>query len=139
MKKGFITLIVFSVIVLFAVNLKGGKRVSIKENLPDSPPFNVSNAFDGQWEGERVDKSGDDICWQTRIIGTIKDGNVSIRLMYNNTLLKGWISDAGILALYSDSQRWGYRFTGNAVNNHISGKWKVTNAPCHGTWYIEKQ
>ncbi|KLV03837.1 hypothetical protein ABT56_17310 [Photobacterium aquae] len=115
------------------------ERVSMAQVPPPSgPSFAVGKVFDGDWVGRRIDVSGDKICLQTRIVGTIKEGNVTFRLMYNNTQLKGWVSAQGKLDIYADNPRWGYRFTGNVIGDRIEGEWKVTNAPCHGTWYIEK-
>lgn len=139
MKKWLVAAIALAVFVFIVSNSTKPERTPINEALPDSPPFTASNSFDGHWQGKRIDVSGDSICSPTSMIGTINNGIVSLRLKYNNTLLKGWISDNGELALYADSQRWGYRFTGEARHGRIEGEWKVTNAPCHGTWYIEKQ
>ncbi len=138
MKKPFVILAIVAAILLIVRQLANTERVPIVVALPDSPSFTVTDAFDGQWEGKRVDVSGDKICLETRITGTIDNGQVSLTLVYNNTLLKGWISEQGVLELYSDSHRWGYRFSGAAINNKMDGEWKVTNALCHGTWHIEK-
>ncbi|OCH03201.1 hypothetical protein [Aliivibrio fischeri] len=139
MKKGLLGVIAVGLFVFIATNMNNTERVPLNMPLPDNPSFNISNDFDGDWSGKRIDISGDGICRQTSVVGTIQEGKVSLRLVYNNTTLKGWISDNGELALYADSQKWGYRFTGLARNNRIEGEWKVTNAPCRGTWFIEKQ
>ncbi|MGF1834384.1 hypothetical protein [Photobacterium sanguinicancri] len=138
MKKPFVILAIVAAVLLIVRQFANTERVPITVALPDSPSFTTSNQFDGNWEGKRVDVSGDRICLQTRIIGNIDNGQVTLKLMYNNTMLKGWISEQGKLELYSDSPRWGYRFNGIAMNNKIDGEWKVTNARCHGTWHIEK-
>lgn len=137
-KKPFVILAIVVAFVLLARQLTLNERTPIIVALPDSPSFTASNLFDGDWAGKRVDVSGDKICLQTRILGTIDNGQVTLKLMYNNTLLKGWISAQGKLELYSDNPRWGYRFNGIATNDTIDGEWKVTNARCHGTWHIEK-
>ncbi|WP_028022927.1 hypothetical protein [Enterovibrio calviensis] len=124
--------------IFIVKDLFNTERVPLNTPLPDRAPFTVSNQFDGKWEGKRTDISGDSICLQTRIIGTIKQGKVSLRLMYNNTYLEGFISDTGELALFADSQKWGYRFDGSADSDQIKGNWKVTNAPCKGTWQLAK-
>lgn len=138
MKKSLLLIVALALFVFLTGTLRTSERVSLNPGLPESPPFIVSNDFDGQWEGRRIDISGDKICLETRIIGTIENGNVLFRLMYNSSLLKGWISEHGELELYSDSPRWGYRFSGAVTDNRIEGDWMVTNAPCHGTWFIEK-
>lgn len=120
-----------------------GERQPLSPPLPASPPFTPSAAFDGEWQGERFDESGDSICLPTAVVGTIKNGAVKLKLSYNNTYLLGWISEQGELVLYSDSLRWGYRFTGqyqqesaSSDQPRIAGHWRVTNALCQGTWYV---
>ena len=139
MKKIMVIGISACAIAVMLYQLGGKERQPINAAIPDSPAFTASDAFDGQWEGERFDVSGDKICSPTRVVGSIENGVVTIRLVYNNTLLRGWISAEGELELYTDSPRWGYRFTGAADNDRIDGGWKVTNAPCNGEWYIERK
>ncbi len=116
-----------------------GERQPLNPALPSSAPFEVSHQLDGEWLGKRVDVSGDSICTPTSVIGKIVDGKVAIKLKYNNTTLNGWVSKSGELKLFADSQRWGYRFDGHGTATKIEGEWSVTNAPCHGTWFLEKQ
>ncbi|PSU34158.1 hypothetical protein [Photobacterium lutimaris] len=139
MNKGIYIGAAVGVLAVMVFTLGGKERQPINTALPDQPSFAISTAFDGRWEGERIDISGDKICLETRVIGKIEQGKVELTLMYNNTVLRGWISKDGILALYADSPRWGYRFAGTAQNNRIDGQWRVTNAPCHGEWYLEKK
>ncbi|MCC4800672.1 hypothetical protein BCT30_04790 [Enterovibrio norvegicus] len=138
MKKYLIAASAAFFFMMMVEDMFGSDRAPLNTPLPVTAPFSVSNQFDGEWEGKRTDISGDNICLQTRIIGTIKEGKVSLRLMYNNTYLEGFVSDTGELALYADSQKWGYRFTGTANDDRIDGDWKVTNAVCNGTWQLEK-
>ena len=139
MKKNMVIGISACAIAVMLYQLGGKERQPINAAIPDSPSVAVSDAFDGQWEGERFDTSGDKVCSPTRVVGSIENGEVTITLVYNNTLLRGWISAEGELELYTDSPRWGYRFTGLANNDRIDGGWKVTNAPCNGEWYIERK
>ncbi|OAN11623.1 hypothetical protein A3K86_22165 [Photobacterium jeanii] len=144
MKKAILILAGIGVFAYLATNTRQAEPTPVNEPLPQAPSFVVSTAFDGEWQGKRLDISGDNVCQQTRILGTITDGEVKFKLMYNNTVLKGWISESGELDLYADSVRWGYRFTGNGevqANSDaalIKGDWHVTNAPCHGSWQIER-
>lgn len=131
--------IAFGILAIMIFKLGNNDRPPINAALPEQPTFTISTAFDGRWEGERLDISGDNICQETRVIGTIEQGEVKLTLTYNNTVLHGWISEEGELELYADSPRWGYRFAGTAQNNRIDGEWRVTNAPCNGGWYIEKK
>ena len=126
-----------STLAFMVFKLEHKERVPLNTALPDNPSFAISSNYDGKWEGERIDISGDKNCLETRVVGTIDQGKVNLRLMYNNTLLRGWVSDDGVLELYADSPRWGYRFTGVVENDHIKGDWSVTNAPCRGTWYVK--
>lgn len=114
-------------------------KVALAQVIPSSPPFELSTKFDGSWIGERIDVSGDQICSPTNITGSVLDGVISITLSYNSTVLKGWISTEGEIVLYGTNPKWGYRFDGSADNNRIEGNWFVTNAPCEGHWFIEKQ
>ncbi|EOD78835.1 hypothetical protein D515_02342 [Grimontia indica] len=125
-------------IIYSEANREPRERINYAQALPEAPAFEVSSNFDGQWEGKRIDISGDNICLETRILGSIEEGKVSLRLMYNNTLLKGWIADDGKLELYSNNERWGYDFKGTAQNGQIDGEWKVSNAPCRGSWKVVK-
>lgn len=102
------------------------------------PDFLVSDRFEGQWRGERIDVSGDSICRQTTIVGSVKNGEAKLWLSYNQTLLTGWIAQNGDLALSSNSPNWDYKFMGKASGNEIKGNWSVGNAPCHGTWYVRR-
>lgn len=102
------------------------------------PDFPVSSGFDGQWRGERLDVSGDPICSQTTIVGSVTNGEAKLWLSYNQTLLTGWIAQNGTLVLSGNSQRWDYKFTGTASGNVIKGMWSVGNAPCHGTWHVRR-
>ncbi|MGR5062407.1 hypothetical protein [Photobacterium sp. DNB22_13_2] len=138
MNKGFYIFTVAGLLAFMIVKLGNNERQPINAALPEKPSFAISTAFDGQWEGERIDISGDKICLETRVTGTITHGEVKLTLMYNNTVLRGWISKNGTLELYADSPRWGYRFTGTAQKNRIDGEWRVTNAPCSGIWYVEQ-
>ncbi|WP_087025037.1 hypothetical protein [Thaumasiovibrio subtropicus] len=138
MKKWLFALIAIGGFALIVVNTDRGERAPLNPPLPDSPNFVASTTFDGEWKGARKDTSGDSICLKTDILGSVIEGKVKIRLTYNNTILEGWISEQGDLQLYANSQRWGYRFAGTAQGDRIEGEWSVTNAPCKGTWYIDK-
>lgn len=103
------------------------------------PSFAVSSAFEGKYYGERFDISGDQICNATKISGTVSNGFARLRLHYNDTILTGWIAQDGSLRLDSDSFKWEYNFTGKAERNKIKGRWFVENAPCRGTWYVQRK
>lgn len=103
------------------------------------PGFPVSQDFEGQWEGERIDVSGDGICRPTKMSGSVTKGEARLRLHYNGTLLTGWISQDGSLVLNGDNSRWDYRFSGKATGDEIRGIWSVGNAPCQGTWYVKRR
>ncbi|MDG3089048.1 hypothetical protein P7F88_24555 [Vibrio hannami] len=120
------------------VSLSKVDKAPLTEPKPAQPPFPISNDYDGLWLGERHDVSGDSICLDTAITGKISKGEVELKLVYNNTNLTGWVSEKGEVVLYSDSQRWGYRFSGQIINQRMAGDWKVTNAACHGTWHVDK-
>ncbi|KHT60226.1 hypothetical protein RJ45_23650 [Photobacterium gaetbulicola] len=137
MKRIYIVVVV-CVLALMIFILENNDRQPLNIAQPNTPPFPISMHYDGKWEGERRDISGDNICLETRVVGTIEQGVVNLKLMYNNTLLSGWVSNEGDLALYANSPRWGYRFMGTAKKDRIDGEWRVTNAPCHGTWNIKK-
>ena len=122
-----------SVCILSAIGLGACQSTSSVK-----PDFSVSQAFDGQWRGERVDVSGDTICRQTTIVGTVASGEARLWLSYNQTLLTGWIASNGDLTLSGNSPRWDYKFSGKAEGNAIKGDWSVGNAPCRGTWYVTR-
>ncbi|WP_232312962.1 hypothetical protein [Enterovibrio coralii] len=135
MKKLAIAVFIILAFIIYQESTKAPReRVSYVQTLPEQAPFEVSDAFDGKWEGRRFDVSGDKICLETRILGEIENGQVSLRLMYNNTMLKGWISDEGKLSLYSDNARWGYDFqaTQTTKRSPAIGRYQMRLATEHG-------
>ncbi|MGF1754799.1 hypothetical protein L4C33_14545 [Vibrio makurazakiensis] len=111
--------------------------------LPEAPNFVVSKEFDGEWIGRRINVTNNNMCERTTITGRIVNGKASLRLTYNGTALQGWVSESGELRLYARHRQWDYRFSGTALDNtgsgKITGKWFLTNGPCKGEWYIERQ
>lgn len=142
MNKGMvlIAVAVFSLIIfqLGGVKNQTANTTDAFPKLPAEPGFIVSQAFDGQWVGERFDTSGDKICSPTAITGVVKAGKASLKLKYNSTLLEGWIAENGDLVLYANNYRWDYRFVGKANQHTIEGKWHLPNGPCYGTWYVKR-
>ena len=112
--------------------------LSACNTMPDKPDFKVSTDHDGKYKGERIDISGGSICKETTITGQVEDGQARLRLTYNGTNLKGWISESGELKLYDDNPRWDYKFSGTAANGEIQGNWSVGNAVCKGTWSVQR-
>jgi hypothetical protein len=138
LKKWLVIIVAVFGLSYLIVNTEKPTREALVEVMPDSPPFELTDKFDGIWKGERIDVSGDQICSPTNITGSIQQGVVSITLSYNSTILKGWVSGKGEIVLYGTNPKWGYRFDGSAANNRIEGDWFVTNAPCKGHWFVEK-
>jgi hypothetical protein len=138
MKSKATYLLIAILVILAGVHLSKVDKAPLMQAKPSQPPFKLSDKFDGQWRGERLDVSGDAICLESAITGEIVGGEVKLNLVYNNTTLTGWISEQGVLVLYSGSQRWGYRFSGQAQEERIEGKWRVTNAACNGSWFVER-
>ncbi|NOH80390.1 hypothetical protein F0231_11640 [Vibrio sp. RE86] len=144
MKKPILltTFVGFGLFILFGQQsgLFGTSNPESFPKLPDSAGFNVSTKFDGNWLGRRVDVTGNNMCERTTITGNITDGLATFHLTYNGTPLQGWINqDTNELRLYARNRQWDYRFTGLASPTKIQGKWHLTNGPCKGTWYLEKQ
>nr|WP_086940040.1 hypothetical protein [Thaumasiovibrio occultus] len=137
MQNKIFTALLVGAFILVAIVLSRVEKKNVVASIPTEAPFAVSSAYDGKWEGERMDVSGDAICLETGITGEINEGKVTLILRYNSTVLRGWISEDGQLSLYSTSQRWGYRFSGQVSGDQIKGDWSVDNAPCKGTWYVE--
>lgn len=102
------------------------------------PPTEVSKAYDGHWNGTRINTTGDSKCIPTTMKGTVKDGYLSFNLQYNSTTISGWIAKDGTLTLDHDNLDWTYNFTGTAKEGEISGKWSVGNANCEGTWFLNR-
>lgn len=131
--------------VLFIVigqqaNLFGSNNPESFPKLPKSVDFEVSQQHDGQWSGRRVDITGNNMCERTTITGKVVDGLASLTLTYNGTSLKGWVNQTSDeLVLYASHRQWDYRFSGTVGKNRIHGNWYLTNGPCKGTWYLEKQ
>lgn len=108
--------------------------------LPQSASFPVSTNYDGEWVGRRIDVSGNNMCERTTITGTINDGFAKLTLTYNGTPLKGWVNaESDQLVLFATNRQWDYRFTATVGKNRIQGKWHLTNGPCKGSWYLDKQ
>lgn len=136
------TFIAFGVFILVGqqANLFGSNKPESFPKLPDSPQFAVSTQHDGVWLGRRVDVTGNNMCERTTITGKVVDGFATLNLTYNGTSLKGWINaDESELTLYASNRQWDYRFSGSVGKDKIQGKWYLTNGPCKGTWYLEKQ
>lgn len=108
--------------------------------LPQTPHFTVSTLHDGEWMGRRIDVTGNNLCERTTITGVVEDGLAKLTLTYNGTSLKGWINqESDELVLYATNRQWDYRFKGTVGKNKIQGNWYLTNGPCKGNWYLEKQ
>lgn len=136
------TFIGFGLFILVGqqANLFGSSNPDSFPKLPQSPNFHVSKQHDGEWVGRRVDVTGNNMCERTTMTGTVVDGLASLTLTYNGTSLKGWIhGETGELLLYATNRQWDYRFKGIAGKNKIQGNWHLTNGPCKGSWYLEKQ
>lgn len=108
------------------------------QSTPKKPSFTPSTAFDGNYRGIRIDVSNDQICKETSIVGSVNGGEAKFTLSYNGTLLKGWVTQDGELHLYDNNPRWDYHFTGKASGKAIEGNWHVGNAPCRGTWSVNR-
>ncbi len=102
------------------------------------PDFAISTAFDGQWQGNRIDISGDSICKATTMTGSIKEGYVSLLLTYNGTILTGWVAQYGSIELKDNNPEWSYHFKGKANNQRIDGEWFVDFISCKGSWYLDQ-
>lgn len=102
------------------------------------PPNEISTAFDGLWNGTRINVTGDSMCSPTSIKGLVKDGYLSFNLQYNLTTISGWIAKDGTLTLDHDNHDWTYNFTGKAKGDAIGGEWSVGNANCEGTWFLKR-
>lgn len=141
--KGLVfTLVGFGLLVVIGQEYKlfGSSNPDSFPKLPDSAHFPVSTQHDGQWIGRRIDISGNNLCERTTITGVVTDGFAKLTQTYNGTLLKGWIkAETGELVLFSNNRQWDYRFSATAGNKRIEGKWHLSNGPCKGTWYLEKQ
>lgn len=87
MKKGLLGIIAVGLFVFITSNMNNKERVPLNTPLPDNPSFNISNDFDGDWSGKRIDISGDSICRQTSVVGAIQEGKVSLRLQLQVYLL----------------------------------------------------
>lgn len=136
------TFIGFGLFILVGqqANLFGSSNPDSFPKLPQSPNFQVSKQHDGEWVGRRVDVTGNNMCKRTTMTGTVVDGLASLTLTYNGTSLKGWIhGETGELLLYATNRQWDYRFKGIAGKNKIQGNWHLSNGPCKGSWYLEKQ
>lgn len=142
-RRGLIvTAVCFGVFVVFGqqANLFGSSNPDSFPKLPDSPNFNVSVTHDGTWLGRRVDVTGNNLCERTTISGKIENGFATFTLTYNGTPLRGWVEQqTGELILFASNRQWDYRFKGIAGRERINGDWFLTNGPCKGHWYLEKQ
>ncbi|RTZ17489.1 hypothetical protein EJ063_01525 [Vibrio aquaticus] len=141
--KGLLlTLVGFGAFILVGqqTGLFGSSNPDSFPKLPEQLGFEVAKQYDGTWLGRRVDVTGNNMCERTTITGEIVDGFATLMLTYNGTPLQGWVDkETGELVLYARHRQWDYRFVGKAGKNKIQGKWHLTNGPCKGTWYIEKQ
>ncbi|WP_159737236.1 hypothetical protein [Vibrio atypicus] len=141
-KWSLLTFVAFGLFILFGQQYQwfGSGNPDSFPKLPASPSFEISKTHDGEWIGRRVDVTGNNMCERTAITGKIVDGLATLSLTYNGTILKGWINaESNELVLYASNRQWDYRFSATAGINRIQGKWHLTNGPCKGTWYLEKQ
>ena len=107
--------------------------------FPETPSYNVTNNFDGEWFGRRINTTNNNLCERTTITGRIENGKATLRLTYNGTSLKGWVAeDTHILTLYANHRQWDYRFSGTVSADKVTGDWYLTNGPCRGHWYLER-
>ncbi|MDN3616575.1 hypothetical protein ACFFUS_09280 [Vibrio gallaecicus] len=143
MKKGASVGISTSFILFMILGSKlnwfGSSNAESFPKLPDEPSFVVSTKFDGEWAGRRINTTGNNMCERTTITGSIVDGKASLRLTYNGTSLQGWVSEDNELVLYANHRQWDYRFSALGHTNRFQGEWYLTNGPCRGSWFIERQ
>ena len=118
-----------------------GLVVAMFLSLGAPPPVLAANAdFDGKWRGERIDVTEDPgFCRETTMYGAVQAGNATFVLDYNGTKLTGAIQADGALKLDGDNYEWDYQFQGKASGNRVEGTWKLGNASCRGTWWLEKE
>ncbi|MGC9458465.1 hypothetical protein [Vibrio genomosp. F10] len=143
MKKGHLLTLTFGFILFIFVgsklNLFGSGNSESFPKFPKVAGFTVSDKYDGQWVGRRINTTSNNMCERTTITGNILGGKASLLLTYNGTPLQGWVSEQGQLILYANHRQWDYRFSGEGLGSKITGKWHLTNGPCRGTWYIERK
>ena len=117
---------------------KSGNSESFPK-FPEIPSYNVTNNFDSDWVGRRINTTNNNLCERTTITGRIENGKATLRLTYNGTSLKGWVAeDTHILTLYANHRQWDYRFSGTVSADKVTGDWYLTNGPCRGHWYLER-
>lgn len=112
--------------------------LALPPHLSSPPPNEVATAFEGPWNGTRINVTGDSMCIPTSIMGSVKNGYLSFNLQYNLTTISGWIAKDGTLTLDHDNPDWSYNFTGTAKGDEISGEWSVVNANCEGTCFLKR-
>jgi len=120
----------FGKVVILTLLITGCQTVPKK-------PANVSFEFDGHWKGDRIIKSGTR-CLETKIEGSIKNGLAELTLIYNDTLLKGWVNQEGRVTFEDDNPNWEYEFSGQARGNQLAGDWSVNGGLCSGNWHVTK-
>ncbi|KAB0301650.1 hypothetical protein F2Z80_21650 [Vibrio fortis] len=117
---------------------KSGNSESFPK-FPETPSYSVTNYFNGEWAGRRINTTNNNLCERTTITGRIENGKATLRLTYNGTSLKGWVAeDTHILTLYANNKQWDYRFSGKVSADKVTGDWYLTNGPCRGHWYLER-
>ncbi|WP_194436727.1 hypothetical protein [Vibrio fluminensis] len=143
MKKALLVSISIGFVLLVVVGRQqgwfGSGNPESFPKLPEEADFEVSQEFDGQWQGRRIDVTGNNLCERTTMAGTVKNGFAKLVLTYNGTLLQGWIDTQGNLQLYANNRQWDYRFSAQVVANQIEGRWFLTNGPCKGIWMMRRQ
>jgi hypothetical protein len=120
----------FGIVVILALVITGCQTIPEK-------PANVSLEFDGIWKGERIITSGSR-CLETKIEGSVKNGLAELTLIYNGTLLRGWINQAGKVTFEAYNPNWNYAFSGQVLGNKMAGDWMVDGGLCSGNWHVTK-